>query len=81
MTNLAKQIRLGELQPLQPDYEQNAALTLQRQWLATVKKSIRLLGWNHPIHWTTRVSFQDVRDTPRYNWHRWMNQQIEEQKG
>ena len=77
MSKIAQQIRLGELQPLQPDYEQNAALTLQRQWLATVKKSIRLLGWEHPIHPATRVSFQDVRDYPRYNWHRWMCGQME----
>jgi hypothetical protein len=78
MTEYHKQFNLTEIPDgIQPDYEQNAALKLQTQWLAKegVRKRIESLGWDHPIHWISNVTYKDVRDTPRYNWHRWMSQQ------
>ena len=79
MIQYHEQFRPDEF-PLQqePDYEQNAAMKLQAQWLATeeVRKRVKALGWDHPIHWISNVTYRDVRDTPRYTWHRWMSQQM-----
>ena len=82
MTEYHLQFRPDEIPAQQTDYEQNAALRLQTQWLATekVRKRVKALGWDHPIHWITNVTYRDVRDTPRYNWHKWMSRQIEEGK-
>ena len=81
MIQYHEQFRPDEFPPQQqPDYDQNAALRLQSQWLSTpkIKARIKAMGWDYSIHWITNVTYRDVRDTPRYNWHRWMSEQIEE---
>jgi len=52
--------------------------TAENQWLSTAKirQRVKLLGWDHRIHWLTNPTYRDVRETPRYNWHRWMGQQM-----
>ena len=80
MTDYHRTFNLIEIPDgIQPDYEQNAALRLQQRWLElpTVRQNIRIMGWNHRIHWTSRITYPDVQDTPRYNWHRWMSGQME----
>ena len=63
------------------DTEVPKALMLQRTWLElpSVKKRRLATGWNSSIHHSTRVTYQDVRDTPRYNWHGWMIRAVKEE--
>ena len=69
------------VEPRPPDTEIPRALMLQRTWLKlpAVKQRRRLTGWNAPIHRHTRVTYRDVRDTPRWNWHGFMLRQIREE--
>ena len=66
------------IEPRPVDTELPRALSLQRCWLElpAVKQRRKALGWNAPIHHHTRVTYQDVRDLPRYCWHKWMLEQI-----
>jgi hypothetical protein len=68
-------------EPRPIDTEIPKALTLQRDWLKLprVKKIRQLAGWDAPIHNGTRVTYRDIRDTPRYGWHGWMLRQIREE--
>ena len=80
MTDYHKTFNLTEIPDgVQPDYEQNSALRLQQQWLnlESVRRTIRIMGWDHRIHWTSSITYRDVRDTPRYNWHKWMSERLE----
>ena len=69
------------VEPRPVDTEIPRALSLQRTWLElpAVKQRRRLTGWNTPIHRHTRVTYRDVRDTPRWNWHGFMLRQIREE--
>ena len=69
------------VEPRPVDTELPKALMLQRTWLElpSVKKRRLATGWNSSIHHSTRVTYQDVRDTPRYNWHGLMLRQIREE--
>jgi hypothetical protein len=68
-------------EPRPVDTETPKALAIQRTWLElpAVKQRRKLAGWDAPIHRHTRVTYRDVRDTPRYNWHRFMLRQIREE--
>ena len=68
-------------EPRPVDNETPKALALQRAWLnlPSVKRRREAVGWSAPIHHGTRVTYRDVRDTPRYNWHSWMLKQIREE--
>jgi len=61
------------------DNELARAMTLQSRWLLldTVRHTIKVMGWDFPIHRYSSVTYKDVRDKPRYNWHKWMNERLE----
>jgi hypothetical protein len=65
------------------DREQHEAMRIQKQWLELpmVRKVIRSLGWDARIHLNSRLTYKDIRDTPRYNWHKWMLEQIRKERG
>ena len=69
------------VEPRPIDHELPKALALQGTWLRlpSVKQRRRLVGWDAPIHRHTRVTYRDVRDTPRWNWHGFMLRQIREE--
>jgi len=62
------------------DTELPRAMSLQLRWLAlpAVRARRKAMGWDAPIHHITRVTYRDVRDFPRYNWHKWMQSHIKE---
>lgn len=70
-----------EPEPRPIDTEIPKAMNLQQRWLnlPSVKARRKALGWDAHIHPASRVTYRDVRDFPRYNWHKWMSEQIKQE--